>query len=194
MRRRAPAFILGLAALLGLILLAAAFALLAPVGPPLPPPDLQRLMPLPDGGALPLGKLLSLARAQKPLTMEAAAELDRNAGAAGIASPAATDREADAGLPDIPFWRDPIFVLAEQQREQGRLEDALALYQSFTPRDGLYALAQRRIAWDILVLGRNDPASARTYIRRSLRADPFSGNGWQDTFRVHARLMGLPVD
>ena len=141
------------------------------VVPATPSPDPLQLISLPSGETLPLAEVVELT--QEP-------SLPASAVTEG-ADPSATN---DRSLSRIE--------LADERLHAGATEEALALYLSIKPspwtlRDREYATAQRRIGWAIY--GQSDPHMAKPYLRRSLMADPFDGNGWQDSGRVWVPAM-----
>ncbi|MCI0589858.1 MAG: hypothetical protein L0323_23840 [Planctomycetes bacterium] len=86
-----------------------------------------------------------------------------------------------------------LFALAEIQREEGRTDEALALYLSVPRSHPNYALARRRAGWHILADERGQPERGVPLVQEALLADPFSGNSWQDLARVYGRALGVPV-
>lgn len=86
-----------------------------------------------------------------------------------------------------------LFALAEIQREEGRTDEALALYLSVPKSHPEYARARRRAGWHILADERGQPDRGVVLVQEALLADPFSGNSWQDLARVYARALGASV-
>ena len=86
-----------------------------------------------------------------------------------------------------------LFALAEIQREEGRTDEALALYLSVPRSHSNYALARRRAGWHILADERGQPERAVPLVQEALLAEPFNGNSWQDLARVYGRALGVPV-
>jgi hypothetical protein len=160
-----------------------------------PPPDPHLTIQLQDGSTLPLAELLARLKD----TVRAPVEPLLAADAAGDVNRAPRDARAGmtAGLVAPPYpgmsW-GPVFRLAEHHRQGARLDQALALYLSIPEGDPDYGHAQRRIAWDILTLGHDDPAAGVAYTHRALAAEPLDGNSWQDLVRVYGRTLGLPLD
>ena len=173
-------------------------------------PDPAMLITLPDGGQRPLGDLLAAA--------DRVTRADADAPAPGAPEPAAADAKheqedadhkraliappRDIGEP-APFvresWRDAPdpddpYELAEYHLWQtGEVEQAYALFRSVPADHPHYNVAQRRIGWEILTKERGDPRQGVAYINRSMTADPFDHDIWQDTWRVYMRTLGMEV-
>ena len=157
----------------------------------LPAPDPRLPIGIPDGTVVSLGEFLERSRVAPVSPIEPllpgesppAAATGSEAGASAIA-------HADALYPGMPWG--PVFSLGEHHRQAGRPDQALALFQSIPEDDPDYPIARRRIALELL--RRGDALGAVPVVRQSLAADPFSANAWQDTVRVYACALGLPVD
>ena len=173
-------------------------------------PDPAMLITLPDGGQRPLGDLLAAA--------DRATRADADAPASRAPEPAAADAKheledadhkralivppRDVGEP-APFviesWRhdpdpDDPYELAEYHLwKTGETAQAEALFRSVPADHPHYNVAQRRIGWEILTKGRGEPRRGVAYINRSLAADPFDHDIWQDTWRVYMRTLGMEV-
>ena len=107
-----------------------------------------------------------------------------------IGEPAPFVRESwrDAPDPDDPY------ELAEYHLwTTGEVEQAYALFRSVPADHPHYNVAQRRIGWEILTKERGDPRQGVAYINRSMTADPFDHDIWQDTWRVYMRTLGMEV-
>jgi hypothetical protein len=162
------------------------------VDEPLPAPDLAMPIHQPDGTLLPLAEVI--ARANAPRPAEAPPVLlapDTPAAFADtVRSPEALERLIQQQLEREPT----VFRLAELARHEGRLDEALALYQSVPEDDDSWGRAQRRIAWDILTKGKGDPRRGVAYAQAALRADPLTGNTWHDAARVYGSVLGFEMD
>jgi hypothetical protein len=84
-----------------------------------------------------------------------------------------------------------IVDLAERRLRAGDVEQALALYQSVTEDHPRFAFCQRRIGWDILTRGRDEPSRGVAFVNASIAAAPFEGNAWQDAVRVYLSTLGV---
>jgi tetratricopeptide (TPR) repeat protein len=164
----------------------------------LPPPDPALPIVFDDGSSMPLAEALDRARRGLPLPV--AAPTFRQSLLANLEFKAtiAVDGDPD-GLLDAPVGSagpldDPIYELAEQNRADGKLDQALALYLSIPEDSKHYARARRIVAWNILARDQGKPEQAVRYANQALHAAPLDGNAWQDWYRVYARTLGLPVD
>jgi len=191
MRRKLLWMLLALAAL-GLVI-ALAVALLDAVEPA--PPDPGQPIELPDGSVVRLDRWLDRwlearpAAPVEPLRAEDRSPPGRGepgGDAAGDPSVAA----AAALYPGMPWG--PVFKLAEYERQAGRSDQALALFQSIPDDDPDYAIARRRMARELL--DRGEPAAAVFTVKQALAADPLAANGWQELVHVCGRAAGLPLD
>jgi hypothetical protein len=121
----------------------------------------------------------------------------------GVAAPATGEREYAALSPGMRIygarWRtepnpDDPYELGEYHLwTTGELAQAEALFRSVPEDHPHYNVAMRRIGWEILTKERGDPRAGVAYINRSLAADPFDHDIWQDTWRVYARTLGMEV-
>jgi hypothetical protein len=189
---------LKLAALTLLVLLVAVVVLVENrADEKLPPPDPATPIRLQDGTFAPLAEVLERARAgtliaprkdedERKVLAEPDPELE--ARIAGIQ--AANLANIQAELEQQP----PVFRLAEVALDEGRLDEAMALYASLPEDDPYWPRAQRRIAWDILTQQRGQPQQAVRYAQAALAAEPLEGNSWQDLARVYAGTLGFEVD
>jgi hypothetical protein len=162
---------------------------------PLPPPDGRLPIDLPDGTSLPLQHVLAqlVTGPRAPIAPLVPADAPQDGDEVRQAADAvATARLAGALYPGTGWGA--VFRLAEHHRQAGRIDQALALFQSIPEDDHDYGRAQRRIAWSILTWERNQPEVAMPYAYRALVAEPLDGNGWQDMARIYGRTLGLPVD
>jgi hypothetical protein len=179
------------------LLLASGFTVLLRVGnaAPLPPPDGRLPIDLPDGTSLPLEEVLAhlVAGPRAPIAPLVPADAPQDGdGVLEAVDAVATARLAGALYPGMGWGA--VFRLAEHHRQAGRLDQALALFQSIPEGDQDYGRAQRRIAWSILTWERDQPDVAMPYAYRALVAEPLDGNSWQDMARIYGRALGLPVD
>ena len=162
----------------------------------LPPPDPSLPIVFDDGSSMPLAEVVERAESGLPLPVSPPTTLQLVASALDgriVASPAG--RPLDASLTArVGTVDDPIFALAEQNRADGKLEQALALYLSVPPDSEHYAKSRRLAAWNILARDMDRPEQAVRYANEALHAAPFDGNVWQDWARVYGRTLGLPVD
>lgn len=171
-------------------------------GSRLPAPDPAMLIHLPDGSTRPLAQVLELGRAgelpwPEPLTAPGAGEADPRSVEAGPDEPVVDERfspEQLAALERVTWQDEPVFRLAELALDEGRLDEAAALYLSIPDDDPRYARAQRGLAWDVLTKGKGQPQRAVAHAHASLAADPFEGNGWQDAARAYGATLGIDVD
>jgi len=166
---------------------------------PLPPPDPARPIVFDDGSSMPLAEVLDRAHRGLPLPIEPpsvmqslVADLDFKA------TLVAGDPQGLLSAPEAQgaalVAEDPVYALAEQNRADGKLDQALALYLSIPRESEHYARARRIVAWNILARDQDKPEQAVRYANDALHADPFDGNVWHDWSRVYARTLGLPVD
>jgi hypothetical protein len=164
------------------------------INDPLPAPDPRQPIHLDDGRVMPLADVLVQARA-----VELPAAIEATPGALAPASVAASPPATASGptaeeLVAAALAHEPqVFRLAEAATRAGRLDEALALYQSVPEGDPGWALAQRRIAWNILTEGRDEPRRAVSYVQAALEREPFKGNSWHDLARVYAATLGIHV-
>ena len=193
MKRIVPWTLLGLTVLVG--------SLLSIVGvrvagaDELPPPDPALPIVFDDGSSMPLSEALERARAGLPLPVRAptvrqslVADLDLQATIVVDGDPGhLLDSRAGAVVDD------PIYALAEQNRADGKLDQALALYLSIPPDSKNYARARRIAAWNILARDLHKPEWAVKYANEALAAAPLDDSAWEDWARVYARTLGLPV-
>ncbi len=170
----------------GLLLAAALVVMLRAGGAAeLPAPDARLPIQLPDGTTLPLADVLARsARKHRPL-------LPTPPGAP-IEPLLPDDSVAGQLYPGMPWGS--VFRLAESHRQAGRLEQALALFQSINSGDPDYGLSRRRIALAILAQGHGEPARAVPYAHAAVRSEPFDANSWQDLVRVYSATLGLAFD
>jgi hypothetical protein len=168
-----------------------------------------------DGSELPLSTVLERAARGEPLPSalaptapvpELAADV-REAPEAGMSD--GTAERAGHGLPSrspaeqaalraeqrdlaVACW-GPVFVLAREALQSGRVEQAQALFQSLPEDHPSYAAAQRAIAWDIMTRERGQPSRGIAYVQKALRAEPLQGNSWQDAARVYGSVLGFTM-
>jgi len=142
----------------------------------LPPPDPALPIVFDDGSSMPLSEALERARAGLPLPVRAP-----------------TVRQSLAADLDSKAVDDPLYALAEQNRADGKLDQALALYLSIPPDSKNYARARRIAAWNILARDLHKPEWAVKYANEALAAAPLDDSSWEDWARVYARTLGLPV-
>ncbi|HZM00018.1 MAG TPA: hypothetical protein VFD43_07170 [Planctomycetota bacterium] len=169
-----------LAALTALaVILIALVAVRAAETDPLPPPDPGLPIRLADGTLMPLAEVIDHARAGLALSRSTAPP-----GVEPLLPP------ADAEPADFA----QVFELARQAADEGRLEEALALYLSIPREDATYARARRLVAWNILARDMHQPACGVRYINDSFFADPFEPKVWEDLWRVYGHTLGLPTN
>jgi hypothetical protein len=161
----------------------------------LPPPDPALPIVFDDGSSMPLSEALERARAGLPLPVQAptvrqslVADLDLQATIVVDGDP---DHLLDSRAGAVVD--DPIYALAEQNRADGKLDQALALYLSIPPDSKNYARARRIAAWNILARDLHKPEWAVKYANEALAAAPLDDSAWEDWARVYARTLGLPV-
>lgn len=145
----------------------------------LPPPDPSLPIQLADGSRWPLAQVLDHARQGRPLPRAVPPS-----GVEPLIPPPDTE-PADYG---------PVFDLARQAANEGRLEQALALYLSIPREDSHYARARRLVAWNILARDLHKPAQGVRFVNDALAADPFEPKVWEDLWRVYTHTLGLPSD
>ena len=160
------------------------------VDEPLPAPDLAMPIHMPDGTVQPLAEVLAQERAPRPVTPAPTPLIT----GAPPAQPPLTHEKVNDLIRDALDREHSVFRLAEVARREGRLDEALALYLSVPEDSDSWARAQRRIGWDILSCGKGEPRRGVSYVKTSLAANPFSGNGWQDLARVYAGTLGVGLD
>jgi tetratricopeptide (TPR) repeat protein len=169
-------------------------------------PDPALPIRLPDGSHRPLAEVLALARgggidwdAPRPEPLVAP---DHTGANAAITAPtldatlvhAGFSSERIAAIEAALARESPVFRLAEIARQDGRLDEAAALYLSVPEDDPRYGRAQRRLAWDVLTKGQGQPRRAVAHAHAALAAEPFDGNSWQDFARVYGATLGIDVD
>jgi hypothetical protein len=193
-------FGLGLAVLL---LVGGLVNLLGSSGPARPDPS--TLISLPDGGQVRLDTLLSRAEgAEGDAVPEVVEEVPTDGGlvesAGGLPEGDLQDpHELAMDLVRRSSWRenpdpgDPYELGEYHLWTTGETDQAYALFQSVPADHPHYNVAQRRIGWEILTKERGDPRQGVAYINRSMRADPFDHDIWQDTWRVYMRTLGMEV-
>ena len=162
------------------------------VDDPLPTPDPLLPIHLQDGRVLPLADAVAAARSAT-LPAPAGPAPRALAPSLGTLSPAASSPTPEELVASAFAREAPLFRLAEAAQHAGRLDEALALYQSVPQDDPGWALAQRRIAWNILTEGRGEPRRAVSYVQAALAREPFEGNSWHDLARVYAATLGVIV-
>ena len=163
-------------------LLLAAIALVGVLGAeaePLAPPDPALPIQLADGTHLSLAEVLERTRQGLPLPRARSPS-----GVEPLLPP------GDEGPADFA----PVFDLARHAADEGRLEEALALYLSIPPEDRNYARARRLVAWNILARDMHKPASGVRFVNDALAADPFEPKVWEDLWRVYGHTLGLPTN
>jgi hypothetical protein len=174
---------------------------------PLAPPDPLMPITLADGSQLPLEELLARVRRDEPLPEAPRPEAPA---VAPIDSLFETMEGERAPTPEElrimhaairHDYRDvllqefgPVFLLAEEHRNKGNLDQAEALYLSIAEGEPAYGYARRRLAWDVLTKGRGQPERGVEYAHEALVEDPLNGNSWQDLARVYASTLGFEVD
>jgi hypothetical protein len=141
-------------------------------------PDLP--IPLPDGEVVPLAQVVERSK-RTPLT------------APRPTSPP-TDPAKHEERPHEAARAGDLFALAEFLYDEGRFDEALAVYLSVPKGHPQYARARRRAGWHILADERGEPERGVPLGHQALFAKPFDGNSWQDLARVYGRTLGLPVD
>lgn len=103
----------------------------------------------------------------------------------------------EANAKRVRAWEDnrpPLYRLGETALDEGRLDEALALFASIPEEDPYWADAQRCIGWDILAKRKGQPRRAVSYVQAAAMADPLEGNAWQDLARVYAGTLGFEID
>lgn len=144
-----------------------------PAGLPAPDPALP--IRLPDGSSRPLARVLELSLEGQPL-------LPPDAGPA---------EPPDGATPGTRSPARVLFELADLAVGEGRLDEAAALYLSIPESDPLHAHAQRRVAWNVLSLGKRQPRRAVAYAHAALAASPLDNDVWEDVARVYVATLGL---
>ncbi len=141
----------------------------------LPAPDPALPIRLPDGSTRPLAQVLQLSLEAQPLV-----------------PPGAGPAEApDAAPPEARSQASVLFELADLAVDEGRLDEAAALYLSIPEGDPLYPHAQRRVGWNVLSVGKRQPRRAVSYVHASLAASPFDNDVWEDVARVYVATLGI---
>jgi hypothetical protein len=166
------------------------------------PPDPAMLIHLPDGSSRPLGELLDLAVRGEPLPAGRPLVRIQVPEQELAALQPAERAERERVLEDIrrmletEIHGEPgsLYHLAEVARREGRLDEAAALYLSVPEDDRRYARARRRLAWDVMTKGQNQPRRAVAYAHEAAMLDPFNGNSWQDLARVYGATLGIDLD
>lgn len=84
----------------------------------------------------------------------------------------------------VPRVADPLRE-ANAALDAGRYPEALAYYLQVPKGDRDYSRAQRFIGWKLYgdALGR--PMAGLPYVNRALRAEPLTGNSWEDASRIY---------
>ena len=184
MMRRALIGLLLLLVALALVL-ALAIALIDAVEPADPDPGLP--IELPDRSVVRLDTWLGGLHAppvEQLLADEPATEAGNSRPGQGV------EAGVDALYPGMEWG--PVFKLAEYQRQNGRPDQALALFQSIPAGHVDYALARRRIAQELLARGQTN--AAVFVVKQAVAADPLDANGWQDLVQTCGCAFGLPLD
>jgi len=179
MRRALLWSLLSLAALVLLIVLAV--ALIERVEPAAPDPG--QLLSLPDGSVERLDRWLERLPAAPVEPLLAGEPTPDGSGELG-------DADVAALYPGMSWG--PVFKLGEYQRQSGRTDQCLALFQSIPDGHPDYAIARRRIAKELLERGETN--AAVFVVKQAVAADPLDANGWQDLVLTCGRAFGLPLD
>lgn len=165
----------------------------------LPPPDPAMPIHLSDGTTRPLSEVLELARTSglpvaEPMRISIE-PVNENIPEAERAAHEQRLRELTARIErSVRQEESSVFRLAEDARRAGRLDEAEALYLSIPEDDPRYARARRRLAWNVLTKGRNQPHRAVAYVQQSVMSDPLNGNAWHDMVRVYGATLGIELD
>lgn len=169
----------------------------------LPAPDPSTPIHLPDGSTRPLAEVLQLVRdgVALPEAPEPRVTIVDSPDPAEKLSPeqhaernqVVKDAVRDA-FRELREEQGPIFSLAESARDAGRLDEAAALYLSVPANDPRYARAQRRLAWEVLTKGLDQPRRAVPFADAAVCADPFSTSAWRDLTRVYGATLGIDTD
>jgi tetratricopeptide (TPR) repeat protein len=160
------------------LLLALAVSMLDAVEPA--DPDPAQPIGLPDGSVERLDRWLeriAAAPVEPLVAVEATPDASGGPGDAGVA----------ALYPGMSWG--PVFKLGEHARQAGHPDQALALFQSIPDGDPDYALARRRMAYELLERG--ETSSAVFVVKQAVAADPLAANGWQDLVQVCGSAAGL---
>jgi hypothetical protein len=184
----------------------------------LAPPDPAMPITLFDGSQLPLGELLARVERNEPLPVQEPladrfgipALTPEEAAVPGAVEQAWARREMSpeelaaftAMLQEtvanarrgIGSRFGPVFSLADEHLRNGNLDQAEALYLSIPEDHPGYAIARRRLAWDILSEGRGQPERGVDYVHEALLAEPMNDSSWQDLARVYGSTLGFDMD
>ncbi len=129
--------------------------------PPLPESTLE--IHLPDGSVETLGDILEAGLAQDETLQP-------------------VDASAD------PDDRDP-YRLGRELADRGDIEPSIALLRSVPKDHPEYARSQRFLGWDLYTRELKQPRVGMHFIQQSIRAEPMSGNAWQDGYRALGHTM-----
>jgi len=145
------------------------------------PVDLEMLVEV-DGETWQLGDLV-----------QAYAEVEKLPGATPTVSPILREALPDGSFnersPLMKQHRMDLYDLAMEKLTAGEVDTAVALLRSVPKGSRRYSRAQRFIGWEICTRMQDDPNAGLAYMTESLRAEPFSGNAWQDMYRVSLRSL-----
>lgn len=155
---------------------------------------------LPDGGSMPMGELVGLMqrgeadeRLGRPLDPQESDQIDAG-------SVTYTDETGERVEQRITFtWPPPLdpndpMSMGRWAYDNGRYEEAMALFSAVPEDHDQYGRAQRYLGWDLLTKTHDRPRAGLAHIHRALSADPLDGNHWQDAARIYLRAVGVRFD
>ena len=88
----------------------------------------------------------------------------------------------------VPIVADPMSE-AKAAIDAGRYPEALAYYMQVPKGDRQYSRAQRFIGWELYGRELDQPLAGLPHVHRSLLAEPFSANSWQDASRTYGKVI-----
>lgn len=152
------------------------------------PPSMDLAIALPGGHEETLGAILEEAARQ------GAAESEAESVAPFGPGPGDPIREVLPQVPEIGEWwplesaedRDP-YRLGRYLAMHGNVEGAIAVLRSVPEGHPEFARSQRFLGWDLYTQELGEPRIGLTFVNKSLRAAPFDGNAWQDSYRTLGR-------
>ncbi len=148
--------------------------------------DQEMRIDMPGGGALPLRQVLARAAAGERISQR----LGRAAPAAWEVIEGGSVLEAMLTGPAAPGpGETDLYRLGRHAARSGKIDQAVALLRSVPAEHPEYSRAQRFLGWDLYTEQLDRPDIGIDYVTRSLRADVFEGNAWQDAYRVYLKSI-----
>jgi len=155
---------------------------------------------LPDGGAMPMGELVELMRRGEADARLGASVEQIETTEVGAGTVVVTDGNGERVEQRVTFrWPPPLdpndpMSMARWAYDNGRYDEALALFSAVPEDHEQYGRAQRYLGWELLTKTHDRPRAGLAHIHRALAADPLDGNHWQDAARIYLRAVGVRFD